>query len=362
VPVLLRERPHDSRPEVNQHVDFCNGRHPRGKGQRAMSPTLSIVVPTFDTEPYISACLESLLTQRLTDVEIVVVDDGSTDASPVIAEQWMRKDSRVRVLKQPHTGVSAARNAGVRAARGRYLAFCDSDDLVSATGYASLVGSLESTGSDIASGDVRRLDRTGVRPHPGYRDLFARDRRRTHIRRDTALIRDRMVWNKVFRRSFWDARNLAFELPEYEDAPVMIRAHIEASVVDVLSEVVYYWRIRELGTPSITMRRDEPSNIAACMRMVLDTFEVITTLAPELVPQYTDDMCRGNIRTALRALHLHDDDALSDALLPARSFLKSVPEDLFRALPTTDRQLMTLLVRGDLAQIRRLVEEPLPLP
>ncbi|MGW4905325.1 glycosyltransferase family 2 protein [Streptomyces sp. NPDC004270] len=327
-----------------------------------MPPLLSIVVPTFDTEPYISACLESLLNQQLTDVEIIVVDDGSTDASPVIAEQWTRKDSRIRVLRQPHAGVSAARNAGARAARGRYLAFCDSDDVVSATGYASLVRSLESTGSDIASGDVRRLDSAGLRPHPGYQDLFARDRRRTHIRRETALVRDRMVWNKVFRRSFWDARDLTFELPEYEDAPVMIRAHIEASVVDVLSEVVYFWRIREHGTPSITQRRDEPANIAACMRMVLDTFQVVNALAPELVLPYAEDMCRGNVRTALRALHLHDDDALSEALSPARSFLMSVPAGLFHALPATDRQLMTLLARGDLAQIRQLVEEPLPLP
>ncbi|MFE9440022.1 glycosyltransferase family 2 protein [Streptomyces sp. NPDC006602] len=324
-----------------------------------MLPTLSVVVPMFDVEPYISSCLGSLLDQQVAEVEIIVVDDGSTDGSHTIAEQWAHKDSRIRVLKQPNAGVSAARNAGVRAARGRYLAFCDSDDVVPATGYASLIKSLEDTGSDIASGDVRRLHSAGVRQHPGYQDVFAHDRRRTHIRRHTALVRDRMVWNKVFRRSFWDARALVFTLPEYEDAPVMIRAHIEASSVDVVSEVVYFWRIRERGAPSITQRRDEPANIAACMRMVLDTFEVITTLAPELVPPYADDMCRGNVRQALRALHLHSDATLSDALSPARSFVRSVPVDLLNELPAKDRQLMALLVRGDLTQIRRLVEEPI---
>ncbi|TCR16030.1 glycosyltransferase [Streptomyces sp. BK205] len=324
-----------------------------------MPPLLSVVVPMFDVEPYISSCIESLLGQRLLNIEIIVIDDGSTDGSRVLADQWARKDSRVRVTGQPNAGLSAARNAGVRAARGKYLSFCDSDDVVPVTGYASLVGSLEDTGSDIATGDVRRLDTTGVRPHPGYRDVFARDRRRTHIRHHTALVRDRMVWNKVFRRSFWDACGLAFALPAYEDAPVMIRAHIEAAAVDVLSEVVYFWRIREQGPPSITQRRHEPANIAACMRMVLDTFDVITTLAPELVPPYVDDMCRGDIRQALRMLHLHDDDALSDALTLARSFIGSIPDDVLRALPTTDRQLAALLVQGDLAQIRRLVEKPI---
>jgi hypothetical protein len=124
-----------------------------------------------------------------------------------------------------------------------------------------------------------------VEPHFGYQDVFEQDRRRTHIRSHTALVRDRMVWNKVFRRSFWNARDLVFTLPEYEDAPVMIRAHIEASSVDVVSEVVYFWRIREEGMLSITQWGEEPENIAARMRMVLDTFEVITDLAPELVPR-----------------------------------------------------------------------------
>jgi glycosyltransferase involved in cell wall biosynthesis len=323
-----------------------------------MPPTLSIVVPMFDVEPYISSCLASLINQQLTDTEIIVVDDGSTDGSRGIAAQWARKDSRIRVIEQPNLGLSAARNAGVRAARGRYLAFCDSDDIVPATGYASLVGSLEATGSDLVSGDVRRLGSAGVRPHPGYRDAFARYQRRTHIRHHTALVRDRMVWNKVFRRSFWDAQGLSFRLPAYEDAPVMMRAHIEASAVDVLPEVVYLWRIREVGAPSITQRRDEPANIAACMRMVFDTFEVIESRAAELLPAYVEDMCRGDVQEMLRALHLHDDTALGDALSLARAFVLRIPADLLRELPSADRKLMTLLIEGDLDQIRQTVAKP----
>lgn len=323
-----------------------------------MPPTLSIVVPVFDVEPYISSCLASLLGQNLPDIEVIVVDDGSTDASRSIADEWARKDSRVHLLEQPHAGLSAARNTGVRAARGTYLAFCDSDDAVPANGYVSLVESLEATGSDLASGDVRRLHSTGLHPHPGYQDLFAQDRLRTHIRRHTALVRDRMVWNKVFRRSFWTAHDLAFSLPAYEDAPVMMRAHIEASAVDVLSEVVYLWRIRELEPPSITQRREEPANRAACMRMVLDTFEVINTHAPDLVAPYADDMCRGDIREVLSAVRLHDDAAaLSDALSLARSFVLAVPAKVLGQLPPLDQQLIDALIQGDLAGLGRLRTE-----
>ncbi|MGW4911715.1 glycosyltransferase family 2 protein [Streptomyces sp. NPDC004270] len=318
---------------------------------------LSIVVPVFDVEVYLSACLESLAGQQIADTEIVVVDDGSADGSRPIADAWARKDSRVRVLEQRNSGLSAARNTGVRAARGTYLAFCDGDDIVPPGAYATHIASLEASGSDFSTGDVRRIDSTGVRPHPGYRDVFARNRPRTHIRRHTALVRDRMVWNKVFRRSFWTSRKLAFALPAYEDAPVMMRAHIEASAVDVLSEVVYYWRIREAGVPSITQRRDEPANLAACMRMVVDTFDVITGLAEDLIPPYADDMCRGDIRDALDGLKLHDEQVLGEALSLARSFVARVPAELIRALPAVDRRLMNQLVHGELAEIRQFVNE-----
>ena len=326
-----------------------------------MTPLLSVVVPMYDVEPYLGACLASLTEQDLTDLEVVVVDDGSTDGSRGIADQWAGKDSRIRLLTQANAGLSAARNAGVRAARGRYLAFCDSDDVVPKTAYAALVGSLEATGSDIVSGDVRRVDSSGVRPHPGYQDVFAQGRRRTHILRHTALVRDRMVWNKVFRRSFWDANGLTFVLPAYEDAPVMIRAHIAASAVDVLPEVVYLWRIRERGVPSITQRRNEPENVAACMRMVLDTFDVITAHAEALVPPYVDDMCRGDIRDALRKLRLHDADALSHALSRAHAFVTRIPAGLLDRLDAPDRRLITHVIRQEWDDIRQLVEDPVPL-
>jgi hypothetical protein len=324
----------------------------------SVAPILSVVVPVFEVEHYLAACLESLLQQRLTDIEVIVVDDGSTDGSRAIADQWAAKDRRIRILEQPNGGLSAARNTGFRAARGRYLAFCDSDDAVSPDGYTLLVGSLEATGSDIASGDVRRLERDEVQPHPNYDDVFANSLSRTHIRHDRSLVRDRMVWNKVFRRSFWTAADLAFSLPAYEDAPVMIRAHIEASAVDVVSEVVYYWRIRHVGPPSITQRMREPDNVAACMRSVVDTFAVIRAHAPELVATYAEDMCRRDVRNAMRSLHMHNDVTLAEAVSLARSFVADVPDEVLNALPAPDRHLMKMLLQNDTRQIRQLVEPP----
>ena len=102
----------------------------RATGRRELEPVFSIVVPVYNTERTLPACLDSILAQTLECIEVVCVDDGSPDASADVLAAYASRDSRVRVLHQPNAGLSAARNAGIRAAHGRYLVFVDSDDTV----------------------------------------------------------------------------------------------------------------------------------------------------------------------------------------------------------------------------------------
>ena len=94
-------------------------------------PTISVIVPVYNTEPYLHRCVDSILAQTFTDFELILVDDGSTDASGAICDKYAVKDSRVRVFHQKNSGAASARNTGICAAEGEYLAFCDSDDMVS---------------------------------------------------------------------------------------------------------------------------------------------------------------------------------------------------------------------------------------
>ncbi|MFF6910283.1 CDP-glycerol glycerophosphotransferase family protein [Streptomyces sp. NPDC012389] len=230
-------------------------------------PLLSVVIPVHNVEDYLEDCLRSVAQQSLDAIEVVMVDDGSTDGSPAIAEAFAARDGRFRLVRQKNAGLSAARNTGVRHTTPAvpYLAFADSDDFVVHDAYERMVASLESTGSDLATGNVWRLTERGRQQAWQYRWLTA-TRPRTHITRDPRLLADRVAWNKVFRRSFWDGH--AFAFPEgrlYEDTPVMIPAHYLAGSVDVLHEHVYYWRVRE---GSITRRRTDVTGvrdrIAAC--------------------------------------------------------------------------------------------------
>ncbi|WP_445978234.1 CDP-glycerol glycerophosphotransferase family protein [Streptomyces poriferorum] len=213
-----------------------------------MPPRLSVVVPVYNVEPFLTDCLKSLAEQTVTDLEVVMVDDGSTDGSAALAAGFAAEDGRFRLVSQENGGLGHARNTGVRNCHpeSRYLAFVDSDDIVPPRAYELLVGALEETGSDLASGNVLRLRTDGrLQQSPMFRVPMATTRLRTHISRDRELTGDRIACNKVFRRSFWDEHQFAFPVGAlYEDIPVVLPAHFLAASVDIVKDPVYHWRDR----------------------------------------------------------------------------------------------------------------------
>ncbi|MER5928809.1 bifunctional glycosyltransferase family 2 protein/CDP-glycerol:glycerophosphate glycerophosphotransferase [Streptomyces sp. NPDC002054] len=229
-----------------------------------MSPRLSIVVPVYNVELYLDECLESLAAQTFRDFEVVMVDDGSTDSSAVIAKAFAAKDKRFRLVMQENAGLGAARNVGARhiSAGSEYLAFVDSDDTMPDNAYQLMIDTLDGTGSDFVAGNVLRFRSVGMNQSWGHKAPFAKTRLKTHISKFAPLVTDRTAWNKVYRRTFWDKHG--FQYPEgilYEDAPVSIPAHYFAGSVDILSDVVYHWRVRETGERSITQRSTDPVSL-----------------------------------------------------------------------------------------------------
>jgi CDP-glycerol glycerophosphotransferase len=227
-----------------------------------MSARISVVVPVYNVAAYLEECLESIAQQTFTDLEVVMVDDGSTDESPQIAERFASRDPRFRLVEQANAGLGAARNTGTSHASGEFLVFADSDDVVPRHAYEFLVCALDETGSDFASGNVRRLTAHGTQRASFLARTFGRTRLRTHITRFPRLLADRTAWNKLFRRSFWDRHGLRFPVGVYyEDTPVTIPAHYLARSVDVIEQTVYLWRVREGSDLSITQRRTETKTL-----------------------------------------------------------------------------------------------------
>ncbi|MBW8484626.1 bifunctional glycosyltransferase/CDP-glycerol:glycerophosphate glycerophosphotransferase [Actinomadura parmotrematis] len=247
-----------------------------------MSPLLSVVVPFYNVEEYLADCLESVQHQTLRDVEVLMVDDGSPDGSAEIARRFAAADDRFTLITQENQGLGPARNTGAAAATGTYLAFLDSDDVVPRYAYELMVGTLQETGSDLVAGAVRRLTSAGPRRSPMHTEMFRVTDKRTHVSRRPDLLGDRTAWNKVFRREFFREHGFAFPAGLYEDAPVTIPAHFLASAVDVLDDVVYYWREREGESQSITQRRTEPGNLEDRVRSTRAVTDFLKDRSPEL--------------------------------------------------------------------------------
>ncbi|MBS4197578.1 glycosyltransferase [Lederbergia citri] len=114
-----------------------------------MKPEVSIIVPVYNVEDYLEKCIESILSQTLTCFEVILVNDGSTDKSGLVCKEYEKKDNRVKVIQKENGGLSSARNAGMKIARGKYIGFVDSDDYIDPNMYKNLIELCEKTNGDI---------------------------------------------------------------------------------------------------------------------------------------------------------------------------------------------------------------------
>ena len=169
------------------------------------TPQVSVVVPAYDVAAYLPACLDSLLGQTLRELEVVVVDDGATDDSGAIADAYAARDSRVRVVHIENRGLGAARNEGIRHARGEYLGFCDADDLMTPRALELLLALAQETDAPLVTGNVVRLE-GDRRPGLPWMNRLHADRGAIVIDDLPELLGDVFAWNKLFRRDFWDSR------------------------------------------------------------------------------------------------------------------------------------------------------------
>nr|WP_119288474.1 CDP-glycerol glycerophosphotransferase family protein [Streptomyces sp. YIM 130001] len=315
-----------------------------------MQPRLSVVVPIHNVEHCLEECLRSIAAQTVPwdgALEVVLVDDGSTDGSTRIAQAFADRDPRLRYVRQEHAGLGAARNTGVQQISPgvEFLAFADSDDVVPHGAYHRMITSLESTGSDFATGNVWRLDDRG-RHQTGQYTWLTKTRERTHITRDPELLSDRVAWNKVFRRAFWQRHGLSF--PEgglYEDTPVIVPAHFLASSVDVLHDHVYYRREGSL-TGQRTDVRGVRDRIAACdevSRFLAERF-------PEHRRSYDTSCLRDDFGPLLDGLPMGGPEYRAAFLVGAAAFLARADPGVIDALP------VDLRVKWHLVRERRLAD------
>lgn len=225
---------------------------------------LSIIVPVYNVEKYLHECLESILGQKFTDYELILVDDGSTDRCGTICDDYARKDARIRVIHRENGGLSAARNTGLDTAQGDYIAFVDADDHIG-KGFlarAMQLADADETPADIIEMPVEVYYNSPTR-HYLYGDSLDNDRT-CHFPQswttwiETEGITHTYAWNKLYRSKLF--RKLRFpEGRTFEDLhtipKLMKKARIVTFCGPTTAEERYYYRFRESSITTAAGRR-----------------------------------------------------------------------------------------------------------
>ena len=221
------------------------------------NPKISVIVPVYNVEAYLSKCLDSILCQTFSNIEIICVNDGSTDNSRKILEEYRKKDSRIVIVDKKNGGLSSARNAGMKVARGEFYSFIDSDDWIDVTMLEKLYNSMTSLNTDIAICAVHQFDETNQRiddSNPYYTlEYFdsSFDNKAFSYKETKPFIMDVcvMAWNKLYRRSIVDEYNAEF--PDgliFEDGPFFFTIFFRTQRVSIVRDFLYYYRVNRLGS------------------------------------------------------------------------------------------------------------------
>ncbi len=316
---------------------------------------LSVIVPAFNASGFIDRCLKSILNQSGVSLEVIVVDDGSTDDTVEKAEKHSHGSQLVTVLTGPNKGPARARNRGISAACGKYITFVDADDEVLAGAYATLVDSLERTGSDIATGAYVRIGATGrSRPKLTAR-VHARQRLAVRLDDMPELLEEPVLWNKVYRHDFWNRHvGEMWGFSNYEDQEPVYRALVGAAAIDVLTNDVYAWRLAD-GRDTRSKRKADLSDLQSKLE-VIDALRVTLNHAPDHVVEQAYAIWMGT-DLAMHAEYLDTANkrfrkTLCDA---AKSFQNSMPKGAWKLMPAQERLYMWVVASGDLDDIEEVL-------
>lgn len=234
---------------------------------------ISIIVPVYNTSKYVSACLDSLLAQTWQDFELIAVNDGSSDRSLTILNEYARTDKRIKVIDQKNQGIGAVRNLGIQLASGKYITFIDSDDTIDPHMLACLYQKAEEDHLDIvvcdyieyyeASHQKRRVNLPDFEP--------------CSLKEAPQLLFDinSSPWNKLYRSALFHENHITFpQNLKYEDAYAVLLALWKAKKIGKVNEALMKYWIHE-GSESTVMDQ-----------RVFDIFTILTKLKEAM----TDDI------------------------------------------------------------------------
>lgn len=204
---------------------------------------ISLIVPCYNSEQFLAETLDDLLAQTLKEIQIIIVNDGSTDSTAEIIADYASKNSNIVTVYQENAGVSAARNNGLNYVEGKYTMFADSDDLMSGDALEVLYNALESSGANVAICSAEYFGYGGNRPHP---EALALSKIKNIDVYDRHILWNFLVSNKCYKSSLIQESGIRFPLKRYaEDGAFCMQLFYRGVKIIGVDNAVMYYRRRE---------------------------------------------------------------------------------------------------------------------
>ena len=224
---------------------------------------VSIIVPVYNVKKYLRKCLDSLINQTLKDIEIICINDGSTDKSLEILEEYKNRDSRIILLNQENSGQSVARNRGIEIAKGEYLGFVDPDDWIDLDYYEKLYNAASTNNTDIAVGGIIRV--TGIKKKKFLNFEKETITDNTNLKFELCDVPEKSyVWNKIYKTEKLKEIGLEFEKGIfYEDCIFTPQALFFLEKMVTVPNIYYYYLRRGNSTVKQRSEKANADNVYA---------------------------------------------------------------------------------------------------
>lgn len=222
-------------------------------------PKISVIIPVYNAALYLRQCLDCVLNQTLTNIEVICVDDGSTDSSLLILREYQQSDSRLKILSGDHSGAGAARNKGLESASGDYLLFLDADDFFELDFFSSLYDACTCSSADVCICNSDQYDHKNMVFRPTITikwDNLPSSQRVFHVNDISGSLFDTFVgwtWDKLFKRSLISQYGLKFqEQRTTNDLYFVYSALIHSELLIIVNKILVHQRVNHHESLSVT--------------------------------------------------------------------------------------------------------------
>lgn len=292
---------------------------------------ISVIVPVYNVEEYLRECIESIIIQIYSNLEIILVDDGSTDNSGIICDEYAEIDYRIRVIHKQNGGLSSARNIGIQSASGEYIGFVDSDDIIDQDMFSEMISAAKNYNADIVICGIQYFKESVLDTLPCVHSshvVAASGNKRFEFIIDPNGMGDFAV-NKIYRKNLFLSGILFPEDHIFEDIFTSYKLFSKAKKVVCLNEDYYYYRLRSGSVSHSVKYNPKMIDIVVSTK---EQLEFIKQIAPEYLPFAYQKNLDANI---IELNHLYENRRLSSEKELVRQIKRNIEELLLEGFIIT---------------------------